>query len=233
MARSFNGTTDKLQFSGAVLSAMPLTMACWFNQSALATDEMIAMSDGTTSNRYELSLVSTGKVRSQVQGTVTTTSATYTANAWHHAAAVFAATNSRAVYLDGGNKVSSTTSAGSPAGLNLTQLGTGPGLSFYAGILAEVALWNVALTDQEINCLAMGVRPNRVRSGNIIAYWPLFGLNSPDVDYSGSKQNLTVTGTALANHAPVTLWTPKRVGAPLIEVAAVGGGLLMRRRRAA
>lgn len=226
MARSFNGTSDKLQYSGAVISAMPLTIACWFLPNNALANELVSISDGTLTNIWELRLVSS-KVQANVGSIAASSSTTYTTGAWHHGAAVFASSSSRAAYLDGGNK-GTNASGGTNAGVNLTQIGVGPSSKFFNGSLAEIAIWNVVLTDAEIAALATGVRPNRVRGANIVAYWPLFGLNSPDIDYSGNKQNLTVTGTTQANHAPVTLWTPKRINAPVIEVAS-GGSFVQRR----
>lgn len=72
------------------------------------------------------------------------------------------------------------------------------------GTIAEVTLWaEVALTASEISALAQGVSPNLIRPIGRLFQWPMWGVASPEPDISGSSNNGTVTGTSLADHAPV------------------------------
>ena len=71
----------------------------------------------------------------------------------------------------------------------------------YAGSVAEVAVWNVPLTLNEVVTLAT-VCPDSVRRTSLVAYYPLYGAASPEPDLSGGVNNGTVTGTTVANHAP-------------------------------
>lgn len=41
------------------------------------------------------------------------------------------------------------------------------------GLLAECAIWSVALTDDEINSLAKGFKPSRIRPQSLVFYAPL------------------------------------------------------------
>ena len=73
-----------------------------------------------------------------------------------------------------------------------------------AGRIAEAAIWNVALTDSEVQALASGVSPLRVRPESLQAYWPLFAVTGNAIDYSGKGNDLTDNGTVgVADHAPV------------------------------
>jgi hypothetical protein len=72
------------------------------------------------------------------------------------------------------------------------------------GEISHVAIYNVALTAAEVAALAKGVSPLRIRRGSLIRYWPVYGRSSPEPDYSGNGDNLTLTGFAtLADNAPV------------------------------
>ena len=89
-----------------------------------------------------------------------------------------------------------------------------------SGRIAEVALWDVALSAAEVAALASGVTPLHMRPGNLVAYWPVWGLHSPEIDLTSNGNNMTVTGPVKAGHAPVTLYTPKWAATvPLIEAA--------------
>jgi hypothetical protein len=112
--------------------------------------------------------------------------------------------------------------------LNRTTIGrrTNSALSgYYSGRVAEAAIWSVALADAEIAALAAGVLPYRVRPGSLLAYWPLWGQHSPEIDLAKGTFPLPVTGATLGNHAPVA--TAARIARgtySLPEVAAGGGG---------
>jgi len=75
----------------------------------------------------------------------------------------------------------------------------------FDGLIAEVGIWDVALTDAEIASLAKGFSPLLVRPQNLKGYWPLWGTGSPERDYSGLGSHATVTGTVNAGnkHPPV------------------------------
>lgn len=71
----------------------------------------------------------------------------------------------------------------------------------FAGSVAEVAVWNSVLSNNEVATLAT-VCPDSVHRSSLVAYYPLYGMSSPEPDLSGAANNGTVTGTTLANHAP-------------------------------
>lgn len=79
------------------------------------------------------------------------TTTTYSANAWHTACGVVAASNDHRVFLDGGGKNTSTTSA-FPTGFNQTVLGgrdTGKSAAYHSGRVEWAGVWNRALSDAE------------------------------------------------------------------------------------
>ncbi len=212
MAIDFDGTGDRLEFSGSPISDYPLTMACWFKPDVQnATDSLMTINDFATGNeRHELHIagaVAGDPVRYQCNdgaGSVFAATTTgFNNTSWQHACAVGRSATSRDVYLNGGGKGSNTTSR-SPTGMDRMRLGDGTGE--YAGLLAEAAVWNVDLSDAEVARLAKGVSPLSVRPQNIVNYWPL--VRSPYNDWVGGF-NMTIFGNpTVTGHPPKIGWNP-------------------------
>ena len=220
MARSNTGSTSNyFANSAAPVTAVPLTMVCWFNPANVTADmNLVSIIDTNGFNYFSLSAygAATSDRIAADTGNGTTfpfaqSSAAYTANSWHHAAGVWTSATSRAAFLNGANKGTNSTSC-TPGGLNHVNIAAYQGASSGVlgplnGSVAEAAIWNVALSDAEIARLAEGVSPLEIRPESIVAYWSLDGLDSPEPDWkpvSGTRYPLTMTGTmAFANHAPV------------------------------
>lgn len=141
---------------------------------------------------------------------------TLNSNTWYHVTGVYAASgpNPSALYINGVNCVTST--LGTPNTL-ANQGGGTPNLCFggyaaaggsctninYGGRLAEVGIWNVALSAGEAQSLASGVPPSEIRRSSLSGYWPLYGTNSPEPDLSGHVLLASLVGApVLANHCP-------------------------------
>jgi hypothetical protein len=220
MARHFlSASSQYLQNASFAAVVTPCTFAIWGYGATLGVLDM-AVSDNLTTafNYFRLRINITTKAvsasfgqgsgASQSQGTP----ANLVQNAWNHGAAVFTDSTHIAAYINGvgtsGVVSTITTSAISYANIglwpynnvnNFSNLATG----------AEAAIWNVALTANEIAALAKGIRPNRVRRASLVAYWPLWGLLSPEPDFSGNKYSLTVNNAPTqANHSPTEMFTP-------------------------
>ena len=110
------------------------------------------------------------------------------------------------VYVNGVSLGSQVGAAITDGGHNLSIGQQGDGTTQcneFVGRLAEVAIWKGAtLSAAEITALASGTSPSAVRSGSLTGYWPLYGVASPEPDYSGNVGNGTVTGSSAANHCP-------------------------------
>jgi hypothetical protein len=219
MAYDFNGTTQYLQVGSAVLTAAPLTMACWFKaEAATGAYQLVTISNnGTAGQSTRFALIAAGQAAgdpvravtanaSNVSGTADTTSG-FSANTWHHACAVFESSNSRTAYIDAGSSASNTASI-TPTLLNRTNIGViflqsvggTSGTGFMDGLIAEVGIWNAALTTAEIASLAKGMTCDKVRPQNLVFYAPLVR------DLIDQKGGLTITNNnaaTVANHPRV------------------------------
>ena len=129
----------------------------------------------------------------------TTTTTTAAANTWNHAAGVYTSATSRTAYLNGGGSTTNTTNI---AISNFAQIGIGARDAlawggFYNGDIAEVGIWNAALTADEIASLARGMTCDKVRPQSLVFYAPLVR------DLNDQKGGLTITnnnGATVANH---------------------------------
>lgn len=233
MARTFvNSTSDKAEnTSSAPVTAPPFTMGGWARITADPTGNdycIIQIQDKDVSDHYyRLGLdddlagvfqffVNEGGSFGEAEGTTVPNQ-----NQWYHIAAVATAIDNRAIWVSG---ISEGTSGASrtPANQDSVTIGreadSSPDDSWEGG-LAEIAIWNVALVQAELEALAAGYSPLFIRPESLVEYWPLRGRESPEPGLLGWG-NLTLTNTSYLDHppmiypAPVSYLVPAVVAAP-------------------
>jgi hypothetical protein len=130
------------------------------------------------------------------------TSTGVAAGTWHHAAAVFTSNVSRTAYINGGNSGTNTSSLtlNTPTSVVIgARYNTTLGF-YFGGDIAEVGVWNVALTAEEIASLADGMTCDKVRPQSLVFYAPLVR------DLQDVRGGLTITNNntaTVANHPRV------------------------------
>lgn len=208
MARSFNGSSDILEISSTPVTASPLSISCWFYPLSTAADRsLITVYDGNISvDSFGLGLNTSDQVQAGVAASGSTslaaTTATVSTNNWYHAGGVFASSTSRSAYLNGANKATNTESR-TPSGvdriavgaINLTVIGFYSGFNGYIG---EGAIWNVALTDDEMAILGKGFSPLFVRPASVVCYWNFIRTLQDTI----GGYDLSATGSAVVAHPP-------------------------------
>lgn len=236
MARALASASGQyLQNGAAVLTAMPLTIACWIKPTNFtAANAVFGLYDSAVANtRYEIfTVLTTGIVRATHSDNsalaTANTSVAATAGAWNHAAGVFVSATSRTAYLNAGSSGSSATNvAGSMAGLNNTTVGLRANSSVsshFNGSLAEPAIWNVALAQADLSALAAGVCPLLVRPDALVFYAPLMGLASPEPDYRGRFSLTLFSAPTASAHQRIYYPTGLHYGITIPAVAASGAG---------
>ena len=215
MAYDFNGTNQFLSMATTPVSGNPLTLACWFNSTnTTGLQALICVNAASTADRYVLyargdvagdpvrmqSVNNTGGV-----GSATTTTG-YSSGVWTHACGVVSSNTSRTAYINGGSSGTDSTTV-SPsqipvqASIGNQRFNLFPaGVSFATGLIAEVGIWNAALTAAEIASLAKGMTCDKVRPQNLVFYAPLVR------DLVDQKGGLTITnnnGATVATHPRV------------------------------
>ena len=229
MAREFARATEEyLTVASTPVTAVPLTLAAWFNATDITTAHPL-MYVGNSGDWQRFEVAAGGHVGGDPIYALTNDGASsfavsttgYSANTWHHACGVFAATNDRRAFIDGGSRGNEATNR-TPGGLDFMDLAAsngkmGTGLASYLnGLLAEAAIWNAALTDAEVAILATGVRPWQVRPQNIVAYWPC--VRDQDYDLVGGYDMTPLNTPTIAAHVPVIY------GATLSRLGEGAGG---------
>ena len=180
MAFSFNGSSSYIEATSTPVTAEPFTMVCWFNPTNVSTDgALMSIGNSAGSNRFQMNMNgATGGdtiAISSVGASTATSSSTnlFTANTWHHAAAVCASNASRTIYLNGVQGNPNTTPV-TVAGVNNIMIGgrwqSGNRGFFVNAKIAEVAIWNVVLTNREITSLSKGFAPYLIRPSNLKFY---------------------------------------------------------------
>jgi len=145
------------------------------------------------------------------------TTSGFTANVWHHACGVWASATSRVAYLNGGSKGTDTTSC-TPTSLDRIGLGNTAQSSpvrLLAGLLAEVGIWNAALTDDEVVALAKGFSPECIRPQNLVFYKKLIRKIT-----DGRGPAITAVGSPTVADHPRIIYPRNRIINPFAVAGA-------------
>lgn len=234
MARDFNGSSDNLLVTSTPVTAVPISISAWVYADALTADHcIVSIRDNTGFNYFSLYSNSSGTIAAQTIGTTATTSSSIATGKWYHVAAVFSAVNSRAVYINGGSKGTGSGSS-TPTGIDRISVGAGYvsfATKYWNGKIAEVGIWNKALSDADVLALSKRRSPDFVRPDDLPFYSKILGRNSPEPDLIGSR-HLTVTGATQAAHPGIiypwhdmTTATPAAVAQLLYLRTLMGVGL--------
>src|SRR5262245_60680725 len=165
MGRTFvRASSEFLEHGAAIVSAAPLTFACWFRSDDATVDQALVSTGRTNSSSIYFSLEIHGSatgdpLRAVISDSTSfqsfaSTSTGYSANTWHHGCAVYASSTSRAAYIDGGSKGTDTASrtpsiSASPASRIARRASTATTV-YMSGRIAEVAMWSVDLNDADV-----------------------------------------------------------------------------------
>ena len=182
MAYTFS-SGNYISSSTTPITSSIFTMSCWFNMSSFTAQRtLVTLESADAQNGWRLTTQpTTGTIRlaTRVNSTIvsaTTTSVGATANTWGHACTVHNGSSSRAVYLNGGNKVLDTTTISIPSGITNTMIGSPANANaalVAVGQIAEVAIWNTPLEDSEVASLADGMSAYLIRPQSLVLYSPL------------------------------------------------------------
>jgi hypothetical protein len=201
MARQFDGSADYLFTSTIPDASPPTTFGAWARlDNTTGVQTVMVLGSGSANNHFER-LQTSGtalRIRSSAgsTGTNTTSSGTVSASTWHHCTAVITSTSSRTVYLDGANAVTATATRAPTLtlmGLAASVRSSSP-IQHLDGRVSHGFFYDAALTADEVAALALGASPLLVRRGNLQGFWPVWGIDSPETDYTGTTA-MTVGGS--------------------------------------
>lgn len=206
MAYEFNGTNQYLSTASSPVLNVPMTLAFWARTSASANNAAVAIGESGIGTHRQQIQFATGIIAAATVGSAgasfAISSVSATSNQWGHSAGVFSAANSRLIYFNGAN-TGSNTASNTTNNANAIYIAArnagGVGLVFN-GDMAEVGVWNVALTVVEIASLAKGMTCDKIRPQSLVFYAPLVR------ELIDQKGGLTITNNnaaTVANHTRV------------------------------
>ncbi len=235
MARQFNGTTQAgASASNLNLSAETiLSVGYWLWWDAFGTDNDLAMeftADGTGTAAHGFTIDPNGgggDHNTWFSGSAAATTASWTrasAAAWHHYLWIFDTTvGTTALYLDGTGQTPTASSSGGPGGffaLDTLYLMSRAGTSLFgAGRMADLAIWNSALTGGNATSLAAGARADTV--GTPSFYWRIDGTTSPEPNTLGGVDMTLVASPTFVADPPA--FTSSTVGPRSVLGGGIGG----------
>ena len=205
MAYDFNGTNQFLEVGSAVVNR-PCTMAVWAYLDNVTTPrDFVSVSSKTqlavlrlNVNGTQFRIADQGDVNAVANGGIVST------NVWNHYAGVFVSGSSRTPYTNGvaGAENTTTVAAITPTFTNIGAFyaGTATAIQFMDGLIAEVGIWNAALTAAEIASLAKGMTCDKVRPQSLVFYAPLVRHL---IDVKGGVTITNNNATTVANHTRV------------------------------
>jgi len=206
MALNLTATGQRLSIASAVITAYPFTLAAWVWPSSLtASRGVLCIYSGTGASGVDLYLTTAAKVVADVGGTGSaTTTAVLDTTKWWHVAGVYTSNTSRAVYLNGANKVSSAVS-GSLTTVNTSNIGSifqASSQFDMVGQIAFPAFWSAALSDSDIASLAAGISPLKIRPDVLASFQRLLGVN-PEPDMRANRTWPYTGAPVYASNPPI------------------------------
>lgn len=193
-----DGLTQHLDYPSDIALALPISFSVWIKTDVTNINQgAFGHGDASATNAYWVIWVGTlGEVRfrrtSAAGGAVDLQSGTITANEWTHIAGVQSATNAVACYNN--NAKTTATSTIEPLLIDKVTIGSFPisGNSFrWSGHAYWPAIWNVALSDDNVNSLFTGSSPRLVRREAL--KW--FGIDRGDGEFLNVLAQSTPTRT--------------------------------------
>lgn len=203
MARAFNGVSARIHGAAPVTGA-PLTISAWVRFASLGGVSRAVLSLGQASGLGRVQLLAGASQMELFSVDAAGFSASSTAplpslNTWAHVAGVWIGANFRQLYVNGVAATANTTTVALPTleviNLGARLAGGTPGL-WLSGSLANVGVWNVALTADEIASLAKAISCDQIRP-SALRFDPTLIREVRDLR---GGLTLTDTGTTYAEH---------------------------------
>lgn len=213
----FDGTDDTMTGTFTSTYADPVTLAAFIKISVWATGDA-ALELGNIVNDIKSSyLIRSGAFSDEWSAVSFESSlgipsdATYTLaidNTWVGFVGKFSSNTQRDVYLSSlADHTLDTTNRAVGDVLQFIRVGENlAGGGDFTGRIANVAIWNSALSDSDITSYMNGTCPTSIASANLIGYWPLSTNNSTqNNDGLDTGGDLSVTGAVYdSDHPTIT-----------------------------
>jgi hypothetical protein len=221
MARSCNGSTDKLTYAGS--PSGDFSVAGWFYPRSFPGYGLwLAFGASIDFNtRNSIHLYTNGSAGLEVYACsdpITITGPTASANTWIHVCLVGNTAGGSAIelFINGASYASGTVGTSFSYSAGTLILCSDGGAAFLDALVDDLRFYTVQLSANEITSIMRGGTP---RPQSYYLHWPLWGLHSPEIDLSGNGRLGTLTGTTRGTiNAPRVLYTPRWAAIPLLDI---------------
>jgi hypothetical protein len=222
MSLLFDNVDDYAISTTPPVTSAPLTICAWVKPVSIGTqDYIVALGDAngaTVTQCFALRMKADGQLEMYTADTVgapdvtANTTSPMSTSTWNHCAGIWTSSTERRVVLNGNWSESDTgTATRSPAGVTDLIVGISPAMDLdgtpaltneWNGRIAHIAIWNVALSQSEIESLAAGASPYSVQSGSLVSYIRTTESGAPGEDVVGSSDLTLVNQTAYDSDNP-------------------------------
>jgi hypothetical protein len=232
MSAVFDSTkSSTLELGSAVVTAAPLTMALRYVQTANTGGRAMGLSNHTSaSDWYLMGNPPTAELQVFDAGAnKTATSGLTKRYKWSSSVGIASSITSAQSVTDGVVGAVFATSV-NPSGLDRTNIGgryASGSLAYISAMMADVAIWNVALTIQEALAYCAGTSPRWIRPRNLVAFFP---FDNDLLDHCPAPNVYANTAVSLSAYNPPKLVLPS-LRSEFPWVTAAGGGFVAVNRR--
>lgn len=222
MARNFIiGSSQYIDFPKIdTLLGTSYTIAQRFKINSLQATQLGLANHRSTSDAntafFHFTIIPSGALRIIIQKDGTdfalVDSSTFPSTGVWHSAIGTRSVDTAELFLDGVSE-GSDTSPGTMGTIvsddyKIGALDSGGGVNaFMDGDIADVAVWSVVLTQDEINAYNKGVSPTLIRPDKLVSYIPLWGTTQePDLGGNGGIGTLVNTPIVATTNPPVSVY---------------------------
>jgi hypothetical protein len=154
----FDGAGDSVRIATTPVTDPPLTICTWFKTEITNIQTVASIADDNGVSMYhsiEITVASKILARTKIDGFSTafaTATKDYAVGTWHHVCGVWAATNDRRIFVDGGNNASETTNLVT-SGIDVIGVGRledNSKSTYFNGTIDDVMIFNRTLSAEEI-----------------------------------------------------------------------------------
>lgn len=230
MAREFNGTSQFLRRTGAIITVVPLSFSAWVNFSSDANGTVFSITSAVDNANFLTGFYHepTAVFRTYHSSGGVSWSAgalTVTTGVWVHVAGVFASNSSRTTYVNGVAAAENTFACSNISGASRTSIGLldrAAPFGYFPGRIAELGIWSAALNAAEFKALSNGTTPPQIRATSLAGYWPLGGrYGQSDRDRWRNGYDMTAQNSPTWADHPRIIY-PQPMGLPSRVVSAGG-----------
>ena len=199
----FNGTSDYIQLSEP-FSHTNHTIAAWVYVTNTSAEKFIFGARDTSNDGIAIWTPNDETIRYKIND-VFLTSTTSVAGQWAYITATYDGTTQR-LYIDGSQETSQATSKTISTTTDATIGKNNLGTDYYNGNLANLAIWNRALSSDEINSVMWKSYEGLTgaESNGLKAWYSLDDITSPAASLANMEQLATDKDLNIENKAAIT-----------------------------